>query len=91
MPTDDLRAQAKEAAYTAVGFGVLAFQRLQVQRRELVKQVGGKEGVAQFVRRVEKAVDPVLDGVEKRLPDQARSAFHGARAAGKTLERVLLR
>lgn len=88
---DDLTAQARDAAYTAVGFGVLAFQRLQVRRRELVKQVGGREGVARFVHKVEEAVDPVLDDVERRLPEQARTAVHRARTAGKTLERVLLR
>ena len=87
---DDPLKQAKEAGYTAIGFGVLAYQRLQVRRRELTKQVGGKEGVARFVHRVEEKVDPVLDGVERRLPPQARTAMQGARLAGKTLERVLL-
>ena len=88
---DDPLKQVKEAGYTAVGFGVLAYQRLQVRRREMVKKVGGKAGVARFVHRVEEKVDPVLDGVERRLPPQARTAFHGARAAGKTIERVLLK
>ena len=83
--------RARESGYTAIGFGVLAYQRLQVRRRELTKEAGGKEGVARFVHRVEEAVDPVLDGLERRLPDQARTAFHQARTAGKTIERVLLR
>ena len=87
---DDLAAKARDAGYVAVGFGVLAFQKLQVRRRELVKEVGGKEGVARIVRKVEEKVDPVLDDVEKRLPDQARTALHQARTAGRTLERVLL-
>ncbi len=91
MAGEDLGTQARDAAYTAVGFGVLAFQRLQVRRRELVQQVGGREGVARFVRQVEEAVDPVLDGVEQRLPGQARTAVHRARLAGKTVERALLR
>lgn len=88
---DDLLSRARDASYTAIGFGVLAYQRLQVRRRELTKEVGGKEGVVRFVHRVEEAVDPVLDGVERRLPDQARTAFHQARTATRTIERVLLR
>lgn len=83
--------RVREAGYTAIGFGVLAYQRLQVRRRDLTRQAGGKEGgVARFVHKVEETVDPVLDGVERRLPDQARTVFHQARAAGKTLERVVL-
>ena len=91
MAGNDLATQARDAVYTAVGFGVLGFQRLQVRRQELVKQVGGKDGVVRFVRQVEAKVDPVLDDVEKRLPDQARTAVHRARLASKTVERLLLR
>jgi predicted secreted protein len=86
----DVVSQARDAAYTAIGFGVLAYQRLQVRRRELTREVGGKEGVARLVHKVEETVDPVLDGVERRLPQQARSVLHQARTAGKTIERVLL-
>lgn len=93
--SDDLLTQVRDAGYTAVGFGVLAFQRAQVVRREVVKdlgrRVGGKAGVAQAVRRVEKAVDPVLDGVEQKLPGQVRMAFHTARVAGRTLGDAVLR
>ncbi len=32
---------AKDAAYIAVGFGVLGFQRAQVRRRELLKRLEG--------------------------------------------------
>jgi len=36
---EDLTERLKEAAYTAVGLGILGVQRLQVQRRTLAKQV----------------------------------------------------
>ena len=35
----DLNSSLKEAAYVAVGFGVLGFQRAQVRRRELARQL----------------------------------------------------
>jgi hypothetical protein len=91
---DDLRTRARDAAYTAVGFGVLGVQRLQVKRREVQKEVGkrvgGKAGVAQAVRRVEAVVDPVLDKVEKQLPPQGRVVMHTARTAGKVVQKTLL-
>ena len=36
---NDVATRARDAAYTAVGFGVLAVQRLQVRRRDLTKDV----------------------------------------------------
>lgn len=95
QPEDDLVERARDAAYTAVGFGVLAFQRLQVERRQLAKDlsaaVGGKPGVRRMARQVDKAVDPLLDSVEEKLPDQARRLFRQARVAGRALEHTLLR
>ena len=92
---DELRTRARDAGYTAVGFGVLAVQRLQVKRREVQKEVGrrvgGKAGVRQAVHRVEAVVDPVLDKVEKQLPLQARVVVHTARTAGKVVQETLLR
>lgn len=41
--------RARDAAYVAVGLGVLGLQRAQVQRRELASRVGGvnvEDGVA---------------------------------------------
>ena len=91
---EDVLARARDAGYTAVGFGVLGVQKLQVKRRELTKEVvrrvGGKDGVRAAAKRVDKAVDPVLDGLEKRLPAGARTTFHRARMAGRAVERVLL-
>ena len=42
----DLRDYAKDAAYVAVGFGVIAFQKAQVRRQELRKQLDGQLGEA---------------------------------------------
>jgi len=39
-PVDDLRRGARDVVYTGVGLGILGFQRLQVQRRELEKALG---------------------------------------------------
>lgn len=41
LSVDDLNQMAKEAAYAAVGFGVLGFQRVQVHRRQLVDAASG--------------------------------------------------
>lgn len=38
--TTDLAAKARDAAYVAVGLGVLGFQRMQVQRHNLVQRLG---------------------------------------------------
>jgi hypothetical protein len=43
-----------------------------------------------LVRRTEKVVDPILDGVEKRLPDPARSSLHQARVVGRIVRHVVL-
>lgn len=40
-PVDDLTNTVKDAAYVSVGLGVIAFQRLQVRRNELMKALNG--------------------------------------------------
>ena len=42
IPTDRAKELAKDAAYTTVGFGVLAFQKSQVRRQEVVSEVRAK-------------------------------------------------
>ena len=42
IPTDRAIEIAKDAAYTTVGFGVLAFQKTQVRRQEVVAEVRAK-------------------------------------------------
>lgn len=38
-PLDDLASAVKDATYVTVGLGVIAFQRLQVRRKELEKEI----------------------------------------------------
>ena len=42
IPTDRAVELAKDAAYTTVGFGVLAFQKTQVRRQEVMAEVQAK-------------------------------------------------
>ncbi len=90
----DLLDRARDAGYTAVGFGVLAAQRLQVQRRQLTKEVlgagGGRAALGRLLRQAEKVVDPVLDDVERRLPTPARAYLQQARAVGRIVGHVIL-
>jgi hypothetical protein len=39
ISVDDLTTKVENTVYTAVGLGILGFQHLQVQRRELERQV----------------------------------------------------
>ena len=39
-PLDDLAAVVRDATYVTVGLGVIAFQRFQVRRKELEKELG---------------------------------------------------
>jgi hypothetical protein len=42
VPTDKVVTLAKDAAYTTVGFGVLAFHKSQVRRREMMEEIQAK-------------------------------------------------
>jgi phosphate uptake regulator len=77
--TDKLR----ETLYTVVGFGVLGVQQAQVRRRDLQKSL------ARLAAEVDERVDPVLDELETRVPDEARPLVVGARSAARGLERAL--
>ncbi len=84
QPIDSLPASAKDAFFTAVGFGVLGFQQLQVQRRELRKRLRLLAG------QVEERVDPVLDDIEARLPAAPRVVAEQARMVAKGVRHALL-
>ena len=43
---NDVRSTIKDAAYIGIGFGVLAFQKAQVQRQELLKRLEASLGDA---------------------------------------------
>ena len=91
----DPTATLKDAAYVAIGFGVLAFQRAQVRRRELEKKFEAQAGelkaqaeelkaqVARLATDIEERVDPALDDVEGILPPPAQDLFRQARAVAK--------
>jgi hypothetical protein len=42
IPTDRAIELAKDVAYTTVGFGVLAFQKTQVRRQEVITEIRAK-------------------------------------------------
>jgi ElaB/YqjD/DUF883 family membrane-anchored ribosome-binding protein len=91
----DLTKTLKDAAYIAVGFGVLAWNKAQVRRREIEKQLGVststlREQLAKVAGEVEERFEPVveaveasLDQLEERLPEQAREVFKQARTTAK--------
>ena len=72
---DDVAARLKETLYTAVGFGVLGLQQAQVRRRELQKELA----------KLDEKVDPLLDDLEARLPEDLRPLVAPARSAAHAL------
>jgi ElaB/YqjD/DUF883 family membrane-anchored ribosome-binding protein len=85
-----------DAAYVTVGFGVLGFQRAQVRRHELTKQL--KPQIGELVTNVDQALQPVrqeleqrLDQVEDHLGGQAREVVRTARAVVRETEQQLRR
>jgi ElaB/YqjD/DUF883 family membrane-anchored ribosome-binding protein len=68
IKTDDVRAFVKDAFYVTVGMGVLAFQRAQVQRQELRKQVESQLGDArEQLQKAGKTLEDRVKVVEERL------------------------
>lgn len=75
----DLTKLARDAAYVAVGFGVLNFQRAQVRRRELAKalaaQVDALEAsldeargqLGRLAREVDGRLEPMVANLESRF------------------------
>jgi len=81
---DDAATRLRDSLYTAVGFGVLGFQQAQLRRRELQKDL------AKLAVEVDAKVDPVLDDLVARLPDDLRPLAVQARAAALAARRTLL-
>ena len=84
----DLTKTLKDAVYVSVGLGVLAFQKAQVQRRELRQQVtkqltGTRVQVQKVARDLESRIEPVVSQLEERLPTQARDQVKQARETAK--------
>lgn len=94
-PVNELSKTLKDAAYVAVGFGVIAFQKAQVRRRELEQKFGvSTESIREQLTKVaadaEKNFEPVVEAVEasldqfeERLPEQAREVFKQVRTSAK--------
>jgi ElaB/YqjD/DUF883 family membrane-anchored ribosome-binding protein len=92
---DDIHKTVRDSFYVTVGLGVIAFQKAQVQRQELRKQLEGGVGEAQRnlgdsvktveerLEAVEHRIDEVLDDVEEKLPPQARLVMSQARSVAK--------
>ena len=98
---DDIQKTVRDSFYVTVGLGVIAFQKAQVQRQELRKQVedgvgGAQQAVAESVKTVEERleavehrIDAVLDDVEQKLPTQARLVMSQARGVAKDARQQL--
>jgi hypothetical protein len=77
----DLRKTLEDAAYVAVGFGVLGFQKAQVRRQELKKQVLGQRAQVEsqldeargqlggLVKTIDERLRPVRQELEGRLDE----------------------
>lgn len=75
----DLKKTVQDAAYVVVGLGVIGFQRAQVRRQELKKQLEAQRGqletqieearsqVQKLVKDVEDRVQPLRSEVEHRI------------------------
>ena len=74
----------RDAFYTAVGFGVLGFQQAQLRRRELQKDL------ARLAAELDGKVDPVLDDLVAKLPEDLQPLATQARAAAVSARRSLL-
>lgn len=91
----ELTKTIQDAAYVAVGFGVLAFQKAQVRRRELEQQVNLtgealREQLTKVAAEAEERIEPVVEAVEasldqfeERLPESAREVFQQVRTTAK--------
>src|SRR6266699_992477 len=77
LPMADVTKTVKDAAYVTVGLGVLAFQKAQVARRDLTKQVETQltkttEQVKDLQKQVEGRIQPVLGQLPTTVPAQAK-------------------
>jgi hypothetical protein len=86
---------AKDAAYIAIGFGVLSFQRAQVRRQELAKLVESRlEAVDKRVAGFEASLDDAVERVAAQLPDPAGefvAQIHKTAKSARTQVRSRLR
>jgi len=81
---DDMAGRLRESLYTAVGFGVLGVQQAAVQGRALRREL------SKLAVEVDERVDPLLDDVEAKVPDELRPLMVQVRTAARSLQRTLL-
>lgn len=81
---DHADAGLRDALYTAVGLGLLGIQQAQLRRRELQKEL------ARLADDVDGKVEPMLDDLVARLPEDLRPLADQARAAATSARRALL-
>ncbi len=91
----DVTKTVKDAAYVTVGLGVLAFQKAQVARRDLTKQVETQlnqttSQVKDLSKKVEGRIQPVLGQLEQTVPSQAKDLVKQARTAAEQLQGQVL-
>ena len=75
----DLRKTAADAAYIAVGAGVLGFQQAQVRRRE------ASERILTFAKDAREAIGTQTSTLQTRVSDTASSGIGTATSTIKTL------
>ena len=81
---DDADSGLRDALYTAVGFGILGIQQAQLRRRELQKEL------ARLAVEVDGKVEPVIDDLVAKLPEDLQPLATQARAAALSARRALL-
>ena len=76
IPADKVVQTAKDVAYTTIGFGVLAFQKSQVRRRELTEMVQAQVPriTEQAISQAESAVSHVMTIVNSRRGGSTKAA-----------------
>ena len=79
IPADKVVQSAKDFAYTTIGFGVLAFQKSQVRRRELTEMIQAQvpRVTEQAIAQADSAVSQVMTLVNARrtkatMPSEAK-------------------
>ncbi|MDA8044867.1 MAG: hypothetical protein M0Z30_06465 [Actinomycetota bacterium] len=66
----DLNKAVRDAAYVAVGLGVIGFQKAQVQRVELSKQLEAQmAGLATFGEQLNGQAEPYIEAAQKQVAD----------------------
>ncbi len=84
--TENLTQTMKDTAYVAVGLGVLGFQRAQVARVDLTKNLAEDTGKLQA--QVKAQVEDVTGAVEAQLSDVKTQVAKAVTSLEETLEPV---